>query len=128
MNIAGTISSFTRSLLRNAGIEKMPTIRIRALVFQERDFWIAQCLEHDIAVQSHSKDDLVVELGDVLVAYVQLAIDEGKVPLADIPQAPRQFFEMFARSDEWKQEPGIKTLDDAPQIVPTLRVFHPQHA
>jgi hypothetical protein len=125
--VSGTFSRIRRCL-QNAGIGKMHTIRIRALIFRENGFWIAQCLEHDIAVQSHSQNELVSELAASLASYAEMAIDEGREPFSDIPPAPARFEDMFKHAREWSGDGGIKVLDqhEAPRIVPTLRVFQPQ--
>ena len=103
----------------------MDQIQIRAVIFKDSDFWCAQCLEHDVAVQASSVDALVDELGDTLVSYVELALNEGRVPLSDIPKAPSRYFEMFERAHELHQtsNPKISQVDAAPKIVPEIRVL-----
>lgn len=105
----------------------METIRIRAIIFQDAGFWCAQCLEHDIAVQAHTKDALAAELFTALAAYAETAIEDGRKPFDGIPAAPRQFFEKFEKSREWNRR-GPSQQPEAVQIVPTLRLFEPNLA
>jgi hypothetical protein len=109
----------------HARIGQMKSIQIRAVIFRESAFWCAQCLEHDVAVQSASLHQLVIELGSTLTSYVELAISEGREPFADLPAAPPHFFEMFGRAHELDptDAPKMITVDDAPKIVPEIRVL-----
>lgn len=122
----GAIGTFLRlwRFIWHGRIGHMKTIQIRAVIFQEAELWCAQCLEHDIAVQGDSVNDLVNNLGSALVSYVELALMEGREPFADIPKAPRLFFEMFEQAHEL-EEPKTHAIiiDDAPSIVPEIRVL-----
>lgn len=71
--------------------------KIRVIVFQEGDAWLAQGLEHDICVQASTLDDVY---GRFEVA-VRLECDEGS--LAHIEAAPVHFFELWdKRAGEYK--------------------------
>lgn len=102
----------------------MDTIQIRAVIFKEASFWCAQCLERDIAVQGRSLEELIPELGSTLAAYVELAINEHRVPFADMKPAPGRFFKMFEMAHELVPSPHtVIEVDDAPTVVPELRVL-----
>lgn len=118
----GTIIKFWR-FIWHAKIGQMKQIQIRAVMFQDSSFWCAQCLEHDVAVQARSVDELVTALADTLAAYVELATSEGREPFADLPPAPAEFEDMFRRAHEFRAQPKLIDIDDAPKVVPEIRVL-----
>jgi len=73
----------------------MKTIHIRAVLFQEAGWWCGQCLEHDIATQARTFEDLKAELIKTLSLHADLAIERGQEPLAALPSAPDRYFQMY---------------------------------
>lgn len=72
--------------------------RVRAVAFREGDWWVAQCLEYDIAVQARRMEDLPGELQKVLTVQILASIEAGIEPLLGLPRAPRRFWNMYERS------------------------------
>ena len=70
--------------------------RISVVVFKEGDFWVAQCLEYDIATQARSLRDLQYELQRTLIGHVVAANDANQVPFAKLAPAPQKSWDMFA--------------------------------
>jgi len=71
-------------------MEKERTMTI--VMFKENDWWIAQCIEYDLAAQGRNIDDAQYEFqrmfcGRIMVAQ-ELGIDD---PLGDLPRAPKKF-------------------------------------
>ena len=57
--------------------------KLRVLIYQEGDFWIAQCLEYDILAQASSFD----EVRDEFEIALELALDEnGEVNRGPAPE------------------------------------------
>jgi len=108
----------------------MRTIPIRALIFKDSGRWYAQCLEFDICVQAASRFELIPELADLLLTYVESARQDGRRPFEGVPKAPQQFFDMYEEhSIEWgDSDIPIIEADDSPKIVPTLRIFQAELA
>lgn len=79
-------------------VTKSPTYLLRAVVFQNGQRWIAQCLEYDIATQADSPGALLYELERILVAHVLVAEKNGQEPFAGLPRAPERFWEMYTRA------------------------------
>ena len=126
--VIGTITRALRLIWQHAGIDGAGTIQMRAILFKESEnLWCAQCLEHDIAVQASSEDDLIPELISVLAAYVELAIEKGSKPFADIPPAPAHFFKMIESARETQKPIPITDSSDAP-MAPMIRVFEPMYS
>jgi hypothetical protein len=72
--------------------------RIHAVAFQHGEWWIAQCLEYDIATQARTLDDLLVEVDRILVGHLIVGKIEGREPFSNIPKAPKRFWEMYQRA------------------------------
>jgi hypothetical protein len=67
---------------------------IRVIAFKEGDFWVAQCLEHDICAQA---PDL-----DALRSRMEIAI-ASEAPLHNLPKAPEHFFKMWERKSDFNK-------------------------
>ncbi|HEX3532407.1 MAG TPA: hypothetical protein VH988_35555 [Thermoanaerobaculia bacterium] len=70
-------------------------LRIRTVLFREGDWWVAQCLDVDIAAQAKTENDLEYELGRILVGHVMASETLGVKPFANLPPAPRRYWDMF---------------------------------
>lgn len=69
--------------------------KIHAVIFRSGEWLIAQFLEHDIATQARELPDLLYEVKRILVAHVLGAEKQGTEPFADIPRAPKRFWQMY---------------------------------
>ena len=90
-------------------------VRLDVVVLKGNGVLVAQCLQHDIAVQAPS-DDLLRERF-VRAVQLRLAEDEEKAraPLSTVPQAPRRFWDMYLRGDL------VVDPRDVPIFVPSSR-------
>jgi hypothetical protein len=69
--------------------------KIHVVIFRNGEWLIAQCLEHDIATQAHDVKDLLHEVERILSAHILVADQDGSEPFANIPKAPRRFWQMY---------------------------------
>lgn len=92
---------------------------VRAVVFREEGCWVAQCLEYDIATQAGSMNGLYDKLGRVLAAYLGLASEHGADPFADIPPAPKRYWEMY-QGARLRLQPVAPERDSEASRVPVL--------
>jgi hypothetical protein len=69
--------------------------KIHAVVFTEGPWCVAQCLEYDIATRARSMSALYQEVERIIAAYILLAQKEGREPFANIPKAPKRFWQMY---------------------------------
>ena len=76
----------------------MKRFHIRAVLFREEGWWVAQCLEHDIAVQATTQPDLIYELERILVGHLAVSEEARREPFASLPKAPRRYWEMYERA------------------------------
>lgn len=74
---------------------------INVLIMKDTDsgWWIAQCLEYDIAVQAKILKDVQYELQRVFVGRIFIADQLGCDPFEGIPAAPRKFQQLFDDSE-----------------------------
>ncbi|HXU30352.1 MAG TPA: hypothetical protein VN851_07235 [Thermoanaerobaculia bacterium] len=71
---------------------------IRAVAFQSGDYWMAQCLEHNLAALAVRLEDLPSELSRVLTLHVEASRQNGVEPFTGFPPAPRRFWKMYESS------------------------------
>jgi hypothetical protein len=70
--------------------------RISAVIFREGDYWVAQCLEYDLATQAKSLKDLQYELQRTLIGHIVASTEADQVPFERLAPAPKRYWEMFA--------------------------------
>ena len=73
------------------------SIRVLLMPGSLNNTWIAVCLEHYIAAQGTSTDDVIREFKTMLAAEIIYGIEHGNAdqPFAGIEPAPNKYWEMF---------------------------------
>ncbi len=71
---------------------------IRAVAFRNGDYWVAQCLEHDLAALAARLDDLPNELSRVLALHIEASRQNRVEPFNGFPPAPQRFWKMYEAS------------------------------
>lgn len=74
------------------------SLSIRAVVFQDRGWWVAQCLEYDLCTSAKDRKELTRKLASQLRLQMILDLNRGKRPFQDLPRAPQRFWEMYSGS------------------------------
>jgi hypothetical protein len=69
--------------------------------FEDRGWWVAQCLERNLATASLDPRDLPRQLETVLKVQIEADQEAGIEPFSTLPQAPRRFWQMFQRAEPW---------------------------
>ncbi len=64
------------------------------LILKEDEWWVAQCLEYDIAAQAESKEKAEYEFFRVLCGRISMAEELGVGPFDGIPAAPRYYHQL----------------------------------
>lgn len=99
---------------------------ISAILFQEGEWWSAQCLEYDIAAQARTLSDLRYELERVLSSHVLVSLENEQRAFDGLKPAPQKYWDMFAgaklriESDELPFR--LPQAAAFPPIVPRLRI------
>jgi hypothetical protein len=96
---------------------------IRVLIKRDNEWWIAQCLEYDIAVQARTLKDVQYELERVFIGRICMAKQLGLNPFEGIPEAPKEFHQLFEDSEstlkvELKSNKNIYNKIPAPYMLP----------
>lgn len=73
---------------------------IRVLVLQLQGQWLAQGLEYDLSAQGQSDKQAVDSFIRLLRARLRRDLALGRVPLADLQEAPERFQELWAELDK----------------------------
>lgn len=96
---------------------------IRTVLFQEGGWWVAQCLDVDIAAQAKTEADLEYELGRILFSHVMASEELGAVPFANLRPAPRRYWEMFFTAKAQSTTmPPFRPLADVPHSLPRVEM------
>lgn len=93
-------------------MENSGDLRVNVVVFREDDWWVAQCLEYDIATQTKELTDLSYELNRVLAAQIAVSAELGQEPFSGIGPAPRRYWAMYEAAKMRVEQ------DDAPFRMP----------
>lgn len=106
--------------------------RISVVLFQEGEWWCAQCLEYDIATQAKTLPDLRYELERVLISHISVSHELGRTLFADLDPAPQMFWKMFEKADlrlEGSELPfRVPAPASMPALLPRMRVANLQQA
>jgi hypothetical protein len=73
------------------------TLSIRAVVYEDRGWWVAQCLEFDLGTSAKSRDALPRKLASQIQVQILADLAHGKQPFQDLPKAPKRFWAMHSR-------------------------------
>ena len=75
-------------------------IKIRVVVFQDGEDWVAQCLEYDICTHAKNEDVLRSRFIALYNLERNLSIERNGAPFEGIDPAPVEFHEMWGRCKE----------------------------
>jgi len=69
---------------------------MRAVIYQDRGWWVAQCLEYDLCTSAKDRKELTRRLASQLRLQMIIDLAAGKRPFQDLPRAPQRFWDMYA--------------------------------
>ena len=69
---------------------------IRAVVFQDRGWWVAECLESDLSSSARDRKELIRKLTLQLRLQITLDLAKGRKPFDSLPRAPQKFWDMYS--------------------------------
>ena len=84
----------------------MPKYQVRAVVFKDGDWWIAQCLEYDLVSAARTLDDLKGELLAQLEFQVAYSLRSGREPFAGFRQGPARYWKMYEEVQSFAEDRG----------------------
>jgi hypothetical protein len=68
---------------------------IRTVVFQEEGWYVAQCLDVDLATQAKSLEALYVALEQLLLGRILVSEKLGLQPFENLPPAPKRYWDLY---------------------------------
>jgi len=83
--------------------------RFHVVYFKDRGWWVAQCLERNLATASQDPRDLPGKLQAVLKVQIEADLEAGVEPFSTLPQAPRRFWQMFQSAEPWHLENTVRS-------------------
>lgn len=86
-------------------------IRVRAVVFRSGEWWVAQCLEYDLATQARRLEDLPRELRRLLTVQILASLECGVEPFEGLAKAPARFWKMYENAKSKVEPVERETLD-----------------
>jgi hypothetical protein len=88
-------------------------LTIRVVILQDGSYWVAQCLEWDLATQGQTLQQLYERLHRLLSGQVIVSQHLGRQPFENLPPAPERYHRL------WEQAPvQLVTLPDRePDLV-----------
>ena len=99
----------------------MADLKIRAVLFQEEGWWVAQCLEYDIAAQARTQDDLLYELKRILAGRILVSATKGRQPFENLPKAPLRYWAMYEEAEPVSTDPPPFRQGDF-QVLPDIEL------
>lgn len=80
------------------------------VLFQDRGWWVAQCLERNLVAASQDPGELPAKLKAVLKVQIEADQEAGVEPFSTLPQAPRRFWQMFQNAEPWRLDDDTASL------------------
>ena len=93
---------------------------ISVVLFQEGEWWTAQCLEYDIAAQAETVPALCYEFVRVLFGHMIANTELGREPFEGIEAAPEEYWHMFTDAKVHLQ--GDRLPFRMPSTVPAYMI------
>jgi hypothetical protein len=79
----------------------MPSHVVHAVFFEDRGWWVAQCLEHNLTASSKDPRELPKKLETVLRVQIEADLEAGAAPFSTLSPAPRRFWKLFQSAEPW---------------------------
>lgn len=89
-------------------------VRLSVLLYQEGEFWLAQCLEHDVMAQERTIPKVVEALQWTFYAQTLFDAREGRPAFSILEKAPQKFWDRF------------ETAIPLGRTYPIIQSCHPQ--
>jgi hypothetical protein len=73
---------------------------VNVLIFRDCEWWVAQCLEYDIAAQARTIKDVEYEFQRVFIGRIAAAKQLGIGPFEGISPAPKEYHKVVEDTDK----------------------------
>lgn len=75
------------------------SLSFTVLLFQESEWWVAQCLEYDIAAQGKTVAEVKDSFIKTLAGQMVVDVRNGNRPLEGIQRAPKYYWDKVQNAD-----------------------------
>lgn len=72
---------------------------LHVLFVKDGASWVAQCLEYDLCAQAKTIGELKTRFVYTIVAQIMSDVKKGREPFAQVPQAPKSFWDIWERAE-----------------------------
>ena len=104
---------------------------VSVVIYQDSGVWIAQGLQYDITARGVDPVDASERFNQKFGAELVMSMDLGELPLSGVPQAPKEFWEMYqtAKLKGFTVEAAPIRIDDsdATNIRQDIAITHERH-
>ncbi|MDX2019394.1 MAG: hypothetical protein SF187_04080 [Deltaproteobacteria bacterium] len=102
-------------------------LNVHVLLQKEGPYWVAQCLQHDVAGQGKSVQDAAYAVEKALVSHLAMGLELKENPLATLPgPAPQTYWTKWESGWQMKDDLSlpfsIQNIPAAPRVEAELRV------
>lgn len=101
-------------------MSEQTAMSLRVLFLKRSYFWVAQCLEYDIVAQGKTLTDAQEAFERVFVSNIIVNLEAGVVPLSQFREAPREFFDLYERSQQLV--PGNNIFNNFTDLPTNLQI------
>jgi hypothetical protein len=130
-------TAVARKAKRTKGLQARPrqgkameagVLPLDILVTKEADWWVAHCLQYDLAAQAKTLADLRYAFEHALVAHVVVSLEKRLEPFDSLPPAPKKYWEAWERALPIETEsvapPAFRLPRNIPKgVIPSARQF-----
>lgn len=95
---------------------------LHAVLFEDRGWWVAQCLEYNLTASSKDPRELRQKLETVVRVQVEADLEAGKAPFSTLPPAPRRFWTLFQSAKPWRLDGSTAELPVSAPVWTELAV------
>ena len=88
--------------------------KLNLLLFKEDGWWVAQCLNYDIAAQARTMPDAQYEIQRMIVGRVMMADKLGIDPFEGLQEAPAEYH-IMAKDSEKSFKVELKHMKHLPR-------------
>lgn len=74
------------------------TTTIHVVVFEDRGWWVAQCLEYDLCTSSKNLKDLPRKIASQLRNQVAMDRRNGRQLFGGLPRSPQKFWNLYQQA------------------------------
>jgi hypothetical protein len=82
-----------------------PSHLFHAVFFEDRGWWVAQCLERNLTASAKDPRELPKKLETVLKVQLEADLKAGMPPFSALQPAPRRFWRLFQTAEPLTELP-----------------------